>query len=150
MDSHITVRQASIHDLHNIVPVFDAYREYFQQERNPLAVQKYLFDKFEHRESVMFVAEKQSQIVGFAQLYPTFSSLTLQRVWTLNDFFIIQNYRNRGIGQQLVLAVKEYGALTKAKGIELTVQHANTKEWNFWEKRGFMMDKEFRSYFYKL
>ncbi|WHZ03859.1 GNAT family N-acetyltransferase [Neobacillus sp. YX16] len=145
-----TIRQATIQDLHRIVPIFDSYRKYFGQKKDPDMVEEFLFDRFEHLESVIFIAEQQDEVIGFAQLYPVFSSLTLQRVWLLNDFFIAEEFRGSGVGSQLFTAVKEFTLLTKSKGIELSVEHTNKKAWSFWEKQGFKQDEEFRYYFYKL
>lgn len=148
--SEITFRQATIADLPKIVPIFDSYREYFKQQKDPVRVEQFLFDKFEHFESAIFIALVEDELVGFAQLYPVFSSLTLQRVWLLNDFFITEAYRGSGVGTQLFAKVKEFTHLTRSKGIELSVEHINEKAWTFWEKQGFKMDEEFRYYFYKL
>jgi GNAT superfamily N-acetyltransferase len=146
----LTIRQAAIQDLSKLVPIFDDYREYFGQQKVPAAVNQFLFEKFEHLESVIFIAQQQNKVVGFAQLYPVFSSLTLQRVWLLNYFFIAEEFRGSGIGTKLFAKVKEFTLLTKSKGIELSVEHSNKKAWVFWEKQGFKMDEEFRYYFYKL
>jgi ribosomal protein S18 acetylase RimI-like enzyme len=146
----LIVRQATIKDLPKIVPIFDSYREYFKQQKNPLKVESFLFEKFVHLESVIFIAEQESEVIGFAQLYPIFSSLSLERVCLLNDFYISEEYRNNGIGKQLFAKVKEFTLLTKSKGIELSVEHTNRKAWQFWEKQGFRIDDEFRFYFYKL
>jgi GNAT superfamily N-acetyltransferase len=146
----LTIRQATIQDLSKLVPIFDDYREYFGQQKDPAAVDQFLFEKFEHLESVIFIAQLEDEVVGFAQLYPVYSSLTLQRVWLLNDFFIAEEFRGNGIGTKLFAKVKEFTLLTKSKGIELSVEHSNKKAWVFWEKQGFKMDKEFRYYFYKL
>jgi GNAT superfamily N-acetyltransferase len=146
----LTIRQAAIQDLSKLVPIFDDYRKYFGQQKVPAAVNQFLFEKFEHLESVIFIAQQQNKVVGFAQLYPVFSSLTLQRVWLLNDFFIAEEFRGSGIGTKLFAKVKEFTLLTKSKGIELSVEHSNKKAWVFWEKQGFKMDEEFRYYFYKL
>jgi GNAT superfamily N-acetyltransferase len=146
MNNQLKIRQATIEDLPKIVPIFDSYREYFQQEKNPSAAERFLFEKFEHRESVIFLAEQQGEVIGFAQLYPLFSSLSLKRVWLLNDFFISEGHRNTGVGKQLFLKVKEFSILTKSKGIELSVEHTNQKAWTFWGKQGFQLDKEFRYY----
>jgi GNAT superfamily N-acetyltransferase len=146
----LTIRQAAIQDLSKLVPIFDDYREYFGQQKVPAAVNQFLFEKFEHLESVIFIAQQQDKVVGFAQLYPVFSSLTLQRVWLLNDFFIAEEFRGSGIGTKLFVKVKEFTLLTKSKGIELSVEHSNKKAWVFWEKQGFKTDEEFRYYFYKL
>jgi GNAT superfamily N-acetyltransferase len=146
----LTIRQAAIQDLSKLVPIFDDYREYFGQQKDPAAVDQFLFEKFEHLESVIFIAQLEDEVVGFAQLYPVFSSLTLQRVWLLNDFFIAEEFRGSGVGTQLFARVKEYTLLTRSKGIEVSVEHTNKKAWAFWENQGFKMDEEFRYYFYKL
>ena len=146
----LTIRQATIQDLPKLVPIFDSYREYFGQQKDPAAVEQFLFEKFEHLESVIFIAQLQEEVVGFAQLYPVFSSLTLQRVWLLNDFFIAEEFRGSGVGTQLFAKVKEFTLLTKSKGIELSVEHSNKKAWAFWEKQGFQLDEDFRYYFNKL
>lgn len=150
MSSKLIFRQATIEDLPKLVPIFDSYREYFKHPKDPLKVESFLYEKFEHLESVMFIAEQQSEVIGFAQLYPIFSSLSLQRVWLLNDFYITEQCRNGGIGKQLFAKVKEFTLLTKSKGIELSVEHTNKKAWHFWENQGFKVDDEFRYYFYKL
>ena len=145
----LTIRQANIQDLPKIVPIFDSYREYFKQVKDPVMVERFLFEKFEHLDSVIFIAEQQNEVIGLAQLYPIFSSLTLQRVWLLNDFFIAEEFRNCGVGTQLFARVKEFSLITKSKGIELSVEHTNIKAWSFWEKQGFKLDEEFRYYYYK-
>ena len=148
--TELRIRQATIQDLSKILLIFDDYREYFKQPKDPVSVERFLFEKFEHFESVIFIAQLQDEVVGFAQLYPVFSSLTLQRVWLLNDFFIAEECRGSGVGTQLFAKVKEFTLLTKSKGIELSVEHTNKKAWAFWEKQGFKIDEEFRYYFYKL
>lgn len=150
MTGTIIIKQAAIQDIPRIVPVFESYREYFNQKRDPIATDSFLFDRFEHRESVMLIAEVDDDVVGIAHLYPSFSSLSLQRIWILNDFFIIERFRSQGIGKQLIAEVKEYARLTKIKGIELSVEHTNTNAWAFWENRGFKLDEEFRYYFFKM
>jgi GNAT superfamily N-acetyltransferase len=150
MSINLKIRHATIQDLPKIVPLFDSYREYFNQPKNPVEVEKFLFDKFERLESVIFLAEHQNEIIGFAQLYPIFSSLSLKRVWLLNDFFVSEAYRKNGVGKKLFAQVKDYTYLTKSKGIELSVEHSNSKAWEFWERQGFKLDEEFRYYFYKI
>ncbi|WP_243298560.1 GNAT family N-acetyltransferase [Bacillus litorisediminis] len=150
MSNELLIRQAAIEDLPKIVPLFDSYREYFHQPKNPVKAEQFLFDRFQNLQSVIFIAEQEDKVIGFAQLFPIFSSLSLQRVWLLNDFYIAEGYRNKGIGKQLFAKVKEFALLTKSKGIELSVEHTNERAWHFWEKQGFKMDKKFRYYSYLL
>ncbi|MET3697811.1 ribosomal protein S18 acetylase RimI-like enzyme [Bacillus oleivorans] len=150
MRNDLLIRHAAIKDLSKIVPLFDSYREYFGQLKNPVKAEQFLFDRFQNLQSVIFIVEQGDEAIGFAQLYPIFSSLSLQSVWLLNDFYISEGYRHKGAGKQLFAKVKEFAALTKAKSIELSVEHSNEHAWQFWEKQGFQIDKEFRYYSYLL
>ncbi|NLI97001.1 MAG: hypothetical protein GX436_09880 [Synergistaceae bacterium] len=70
MTGDLAIRQAVIGGLPRVVEIFDAYRQYFGQKSDPEGVEKFLFDRFEHRDSVMFVAEKDGRMLGFPHLYP--------------------------------------------------------------------------------
>ncbi len=143
------VRQAVITDVERLASVFDAYRVHFGQQSRRQEAEEFLFQRFEHRESIIFVAEGNGQILAMAQLYPAFSSLTLQRIWILNDFFVVEDVRSRGVGRRLLAAVKEFSLASRAKGIELSVEHTNARAWAFWEREGFLRDEEFRYYIWK-
>ena len=42
------------------------------------------------------------KIIGFAQLYPCFSSAKMQRLWTLNDLYVREECRGRGVARKLI------------------------------------------------
>jgi GNAT superfamily N-acetyltransferase len=55
-----------------------------------------------HPDSGMqFIAEKEGQLLGFATLYFTFSTLQVKRAAILNDLFIIESARGEKVGEQL-------------------------------------------------
>jgi GNAT superfamily N-acetyltransferase len=62
---------------------------------------------------------------GFAQLYPSFSSVRLGRHWIVNDLFVHPSVRNRGIGSLLLTHVKKFAADTGATSMELATQVNN-------------------------
>ncbi|CAM3884831.1 GNAT family N-acetyltransferase [Mesobacillus thioparans] len=56
----------------------------------------------EHPETgLQFVAEKEGQLLGFATLYFTFSTLQVKRAAILNDLFIKETARGEKAGEQL-------------------------------------------------
>ncbi len=56
----------------------------------------------EHPETgLQFVAEKDGQLLGFATLYFTFSTLQVKRAAILNDLFIKESARGERAGEQL-------------------------------------------------
>lgn len=67
-------RQAILDDLEAVVPLFDAYRQFYKQASDLQAASVFLRDKFNHGESVIFLAWEGPKAVGFTQLFPSFSS----------------------------------------------------------------------------
>ncbi|MDQ6698622.1 MAG: GNAT family N-acetyltransferase, partial [Acidobacteriota bacterium] len=43
----IEVRQATVADLHLLVPVFDAYRQFYRQPSDPERARRFLLERFE-------------------------------------------------------------------------------------------------------
>ena len=84
----ISVRQAALSDLDDLATLFDQYRVFQGQPADLAAARAFLRERFDHGESVVFMAVDGTPAVGFAQLYPSFSSVALQRVFILNDLFV--------------------------------------------------------------
>jgi hypothetical protein len=56
-----------------------------------------LFERFTHNRSVVFLAEGTSgEGLGFAQLYPSYSSVSMAAVFILNDLYVAQQARRTG------------------------------------------------------
>ncbi len=88
------VRQAGIGDLDALVPLFDAYRQFYKRDTDPPAAREFLFKRFQHQQSVIFIAhDDEGAAIGFTQLYPLFSSLTLVRTFVLYDLFVAPSAR---------------------------------------------------------
>lgn len=57
---------------------------------------------------LQFVAEKGGQLVGFATLYFTFSTLQVKRAAILNDLFVVNEVRGQKVGEQLFQTCRSY------------------------------------------
>src|SRR5271166_852532 len=99
--NQITVRQATIFDLDILVPLFDAYRQFYRQPGDMGLARQFLRDRFEHNESIIFIAESKGSAVGFTQLFPSFSSTAASRIFVLNDLFVSPEARRMGVGALL-------------------------------------------------
>ena len=71
-----------------MVPLFDACRQFDKQASDPQSARVFLRDKFNHGESVVFLASQGPTPVGFTQLFPSFSLVSMARVFLLNDLFV--------------------------------------------------------------
>lgn len=149
MKVNVEIKQASMVDLQGLAEIFNLYRIFYGQDSDVEGAASFLFERFEHRESIVFIARdsKQKQIIGFTQLYPSFSSITMKRSIILNDLFVIESYRNQGIAQLLLDEAKKYTILIKAKGLELSTALDNTQARRLYEKNGYIKDDEYVHYF---
>jgi ribosomal protein S18 acetylase RimI-like enzyme len=150
--SQFQTRQATIKDLDDLVHLFDEYRIFYEQKSDKDEARKFLWDKFEHNESIIFIAvdENLRETIGFTQLYPSFSSVSMKRIWILNDLYVRENYRGKHIGRMLLDAAKEYAILTNAKRIELTTAITNVTAQRLYEMNGYELDKVFYKYLLNL
>ena len=89
LPNDIQVRRASVRDLEALVPLFDVYRQFYGQPADIPLARAFLSERFEHDESVIFVAtDSTGSAVGFTQLYPSVSSVSAARIFILNDLFV--------------------------------------------------------------
>jgi GNAT superfamily N-acetyltransferase len=144
------VERADAGDVERITPLFDEYRGYYGQESDPEAARQFLEARLLNEESVILMAvtgEGAAKMTyGLAQLYPSFSSLTIQPVWILNDLFVTAGQRGQGIGPQLLEGVRRFAQGTGAKGLTLTTMTHNTGAQRLYEARGYLRDETFFTY----
>ena len=113
----VTIRRATTDDIEEIAKLFDAYRVFFEQGSDLSLAQEFLGDRLNNSESVIFCAyTSDERCVGFAQLYPSFSSVSAKRIWILNDLFVLESVRGMGIGTKLLSEIEAFGEESQAKG----------------------------------
>jgi hypothetical protein len=96
--ANLQIRQAVVGDLETLVPLFDAYRQFCRQTSDQAGAREFLRARFEHGQSVSFLAFVAGVAVGFMQLYPSFSSASMARIFVLNDLFVSPEGRRCGAG----------------------------------------------------
>jgi GNAT superfamily N-acetyltransferase len=142
----VDVRQAMVQDLDLIVPLFDAYRQFYRQPSEPGRVKQFLLERFQHNQSVLFLAFEGAAAVGFTQLYPSFSSASLARIFILNDLFVIPEARRHGIATALLRSAAEYGRRVGALRLVLATEVTNTTAQAAYEALGWKRDVVFCHY----
>jgi GNAT superfamily N-acetyltransferase len=142
----ITVRQAVFADLGNLAELFDQYRVFQGKQSDLPAARAFLQARFDHGESVVFMAHEDSVPLGFAQLYPSYSSTALARVFIHNDLFIHEKGRRKGVASQLLAAVEGYAWAHGAARVTLNVARDNPSAQELYEARGWSKDDQFFMY----
>ena len=149
--SRCTVTRAEFGDLERLVPLFDAYRRFYGQESAPALGREFLRERLSQGQSVLFLASgvlagAEQQALGFSQLYPSFSSVSLQRLWILNDLFVVPGARKQGVGAELLAAAEQFARETQAKGLVLSTQHGNWAAQSLYRRAGYAKDNDFAHY----
>ena len=142
----VSVRQAVLADVPVVAPLFDAYRQFYGRAPDLAAAESFLRERFGHGESIVFLAHAAEVPVGFTQLYPSFSSVSLARVFILNDLFVAPGLRRAGVGSALLDAAIAYARSFGAVRVTLNTDIANTTAQSVYEARGWKRDSEYYAY----
>ncbi len=146
----IQVRQAVLDDLPTLAHLFDAYRQFYQKPSNVEGARDFLRARFNHGESVSFLAFDGPTPVGFAQLYPSFSSVSMARTFVLNDLYVVASHRRRGVGAQLLAAATAHARALGAVRVTLTTDVRNTTAQATYQAKGWQRDEAFYVYHFHL
>ncbi len=148
---NIFVRRASLADLDLLVPLFDAYRQFYEKAADLTLAREFLRERLEREQSVIFLAlRSDGSAAGFTQLYPSFSSASAKRIFILNDLFVDPAARRSGVGQKLLDAAAEFGRSAGTIRLTLSTAHTNTAAQALYEAQGWHRDEVFRSYYLAL
>ena len=142
----ISIHQATLKDLDGLATLFDGYRQFYAQRSDVAAAKEFLRDRFSHSESVIFIASRDSLAVGFTQLYPSFSSISLARTYLLSDLFVARTARKMGVGRLLLEAAAEFGRSVGAHQLMLETARSNLTAQALYEACGWVRDDEFFVY----
>lgn len=146
----LRIWKASAADAALVAPLFDAYRQFYRQPPDSRRALAFIRERLERDESVVLVAAQPPDAggaaVGFAQLYPSFSSVSACRIWVLNDLFVTPGARGLGVGRALVAAVRAHAERTGARRIVLATARDNAASRALYESVGFVRDTEFDTY----
>ena len=148
--NRIQIRRADILDLGLITPLFDLYRQFYEQASDLALAENFLAQRLQQNESVIFLAFDGADAVGFTQLYPGFSSVSMARTFLLNDLFAVSSHRRRGVGSLLLAAAVAHAKAEQAVRISLTTNVANTTAQAVYEAQGWAREKAFLTYNFKL
>jgi GNAT superfamily N-acetyltransferase len=140
------VTLASLEHLDEVSRLFDQYRVFYNQSSDLNAAKKFLQDRFQKQDSTVLIAYQDGCVVGFTQLYPSFSSVSMKRIWILNDLFVDAPYRKQGIAKLLMSAAEQFARETGAIRLVLSTQISNIAAQSLYESLGYIKEQDFYNY----
>lgn len=142
----VEVRRAEARDLDALVPLFDAYRQFYGQPSDLPRAWAFLAERFLHRQSTVFLAEAGGRAVGFTQLYPSFSSTRTAPLLILNDLYVAPDARRSGAARALLVAAEAFARAEGAAGLTLSTGVENRPAQALYEAMGWVRETRFYDY----
>ncbi|PXA99155.1 GNAT family N-acetyltransferase [Nostoc sp. 3335mG] len=139
----VSIRRATLQDIDRLVPLFDAYRQFYEQDSDLAGARRFLTERIERSESIVLIAD---DALGFTQLYPSFSSVRLQPTMILNDLYVRPEARGRGVGAALLNAA--CGAAREAGVARMVLSTAvdNSAAHALYVRAGWERESRFHTY----
>ncbi|MED3796117.1 GNAT family N-acetyltransferase [Lysinibacillus capsici] len=124
----------------DVVPLFNAYREFYGQSSDLQQAEQFIQERVMGAESIIFLAYLEEEPVGFAQLFPVFSSVAMKRAFLLNDLFVAKQARKQGVAQALMEQCFIYCQQEDARYMMLETARDNVQAQKLYEKMGMTID----------
>ena len=140
--------QATLEHLDLLTPMFIKYREFYGELPLPDSSRKFLENRLKRTESVLYMAlaAAEDRLLGYCQLYPSFSSLSLKRVWILNDIYVAEDARRQLVADRLLQTAKKMAKDTNAIRLRVATSQNNLAAQKTYESIGFREDTVFKNY----
>ncbi|MEV7173124.1 N-acetyltransferase family protein [Streptomyces sp. JL4002] len=149
--SAVAVRVAGEADVDTAAALFRGYLDFYEvAPADPDAPRAFLAERIAKDESLVLLADVPGAgTVGFAQVYRTFSSLSLKAGWVLNDLYVAPSGRRTGAGRALLHEVLRRAREAGVAGVQLETAYDNAVAQSLYESEGFVRE-EFHVYFHDL
>ena len=141
--------KATLEHLDLLTPLFVKYREFYGQLPYPDSSRAFLEKRLKRKESIIYLAlpdDGDDRLLGFCQLYPSFSSLSLKRVWILNDIYVAEDSRRMLVADNLMREAKKMAKQSNAVRMRVSTSSDNEVARKTYESMGFRKDTEFENY----
>jgi GNAT superfamily N-acetyltransferase len=132
----VTIRRAEAADLDAVARLFDLYRQFYEQPADAEAALRFIRTRLIEGDSHIFLAEADGAPCGFAQLYPLLSSVDMARAWLLNDLYVDEPARRRGVGRALLDHARDFAHADGAVWITLETGAGNKTAQSLYESAG--------------
>ncbi|HAY3507585.1 GNAT family N-acetyltransferase [Elizabethkingia anophelis] len=142
------IRLATLQDLESLTLIFEKYRDFYKKQGDYEGAKSFLKERISNNESVIYIAEADGKTIGFTQLYPLFSSTRMKKLWLLNDLYVEEEYRQKGISIALIDKAKELCRETGACHLSLETSKTNMVGNNLYPKTDFQLDTESNFYYW--
>ena len=127
--------------------LFDLYRQFYECDHDINLATQFITERIANDESVIFLATEDNAAVGFVQLYPSYCSVDAVKIYILYDLYVNQNFRNSGVGKQLMNRASVFAKASGASRLDLLTAFSNKAGQHLYEKLGYkIVNDDFHAY----
>lgn len=116
----------AICELENEILNFEVFKEIFNENTS-------------NSKNLYLIAEIENEGVGFISFHTQNLLHHCGLVGEIQEFFIRQNHRGKGIGRQLIEKIKQYADQNNLKSIEVTTNKRRVENVAIYENLGFTL-----------
>ena len=138
--------RANLNHLEQVTALFDGYRVFYRKASDMSVAREFIRQRMVLQDSVILLATEGETGLGFVQLYPSFSSVSMRRIWILNDLYVHPDARKKGVGRFLLEQAKQFGIEHGALRLELSTEISNSSAQGLYESLGWQRDESFYHY----
>ncbi|MGL1930391.1 MAG: GNAT family N-acetyltransferase [Desulfotalea sp.] len=129
--------------LAQFVDLVDQYREFCGFNKSPKKTKEFFQNLLTNNEANTFIAiNAEDEVMGFVNLYPSYSTLALRKIWILNDLGVSAKFRRMGVAQALIAEVIGFAKTSGAIRIELKTEITNRSAQKLYSEIGFAIDND--------
>jgi ribosomal protein S18 acetylase RimI-like enzyme len=140
------IERASRADADAIAPLFDAYRRFHGCAGDLDLARSFIGERLERSESTIFVARRSARIVGFVQLYPSFTSTGAARILILNDLYVAPEAEGQGMATGLMKAAEEFARSQGSVSLRLATGVDNHRAQALYQHTGWTRTNAYLTY----
>ena len=142
---------ADIFDLDTAAGLFNQYRVFYGKPSDPEGARRFLSERLIHQQSVVLLARDDAgAAVGFVQLYPTYSSVSMRKKFILNDLFVEPAARKSGVGAALLEEAKRVAEQYGALALTLSTAVDNQAAQHLYKSNGWELDANYLNFDFSL
>lgn len=142
----IKIKQASIIHIDALHQLFEEYREFYEMVRADQKSKRFLTQRLNKRDSIILIAFNNQEAAGFTQIYPSFSSVAMQPLWVLNDLYVTEKQRKKGIARKLLVATEALAKEHKIFSVKLATATDNVEAQSLYKSSGYHLVDNFKHY----
>jgi len=133
--------------IEEVARLFDLYRQFYGCEGDIDLATRFISERINNDESIIFLAQEQGKGLGFVQLYPSFCSVDAVKIFILYDLYVDAAGRKSGIGQGLMEQASLFAKEAGAARLDLLTAHSNLAGQALYEKLGYKkVNEDFYAY----